>query len=226
MAMIEALYRGVSWFQERSETCKEKLHIRDWSEVFIVMAAIYSLRTVIQSYPKNLNALVKNPHFTLFLVLGGAEVRIRQLWVNYTVDTEIQEFKDNNGRLKKQVQDLTSQNTRLQEELTPLKAAEKSFSSDLESLRGQNVSLSGQVDRLEREVAQLKDVESRVNEELSAGRLGLEKREKALAEREQAIGEKERRLEEYGKGLVERAQQLNARQKALDEREEASVRQK
>ena len=151
--------------------------MRDWSEILVIAAAIYSLRAAIIQRKKNVKTL-KNANLWVFGALVVAEFRIRQLWITRTLDDEANRFKGSNEALRKEILDLTGQNTSLSAEMVPLKKQVATFG--------------------EEEERRLGEVGKKVEEELQelvAGKEASLEREKALNLREEELQKREEALD-------------------------------
>jgi len=89
-------------FKGAGNVVGEKPHLRDWSEILVIAAAIYSLRAAIIQRKKNVKTL-KNANLWVFGALVVAEFRIRQLWITRTLDDEANRFKGSNEALRREI---------------------------------------------------------------------------------------------------------------------------
>ena len=217
-------------FQEAGNVIGEKPHLRDWSEVLVMAAAIYSLRAAILQRRKNVKTL-KNANLWVFGVLVVTEIRIRQLWITRTLDDEAKRFKGSNEALRKEIQDLTGQNTRLQDEMKPLKQqvtslaeAEKRLQQDI--LRRQKVAdaQDAELEGFRKIISGLRDDDGAVESDtasLQAYVVRLQDEERRL----NGVGEKVQRelqaLVDGKRKLVDKEIELNLREEALAKREAA-----
>jgi hypothetical protein len=231
MMLLDVVRTGIMHrFQGAGNVIGEKPHLRDWSEILVIAAAIYSLRAAIIQRKKNVKTL-KNANLWVFGALVVAEFRIRQLWITRTLDDEANRFKGSNEALRKEIQDLTGQNTSLHAEMVPLKKQVAAFGE--EELR------------LRQDIHQMQTAESRQSEELEGFKKivsGLNKGDGAvksdiaslqayvanLREEEQRLDEVGTRVEGQLQGLLrdkaaflQRETALNLREEELVKREEA-----
>ena len=141
MLSIQGASRNmIQRFQEAGNVIGEKPHLRDWSEVLMLSAAIYCLRAAVLEHKKN-TPPIKNGNLWVFGTLSIAELRIRQLWITATLDDEAKKFKQDNLALRGEIEELTARTMGLKSELTELKGSES-------SLRNENTRLSESMDHM------------------------------------------------------------------------------
>jgi len=126
--------------QEAGNVIGEKPHLRDWSEVLMLSAAIYCLRAAVLEHKKN-TPPIKNGNLWVFGTLSIAELRIRQLWITATLDSEAKKFEQDNKVLQGEIKVLKTSEGKLQSELSELRQSES-------SLRNENADLSQNLDRM------------------------------------------------------------------------------
>ena len=149
-------------FQGAGNVIGEKPHLRDWSEILVIAAAIYSLRAAIIQRKKNVKTL-KNANLWVFGALVVAEFRIRQLWITRTLDDEANRFKESNEDLRKEIEDLTAQNTSLSTEMVPLKTQVARFGEEEQRLQRNILQMQTAADRQNKELEGFKNVISGLN---------------------------------------------------------------
>jgi peptidoglycan hydrolase CwlO-like protein len=217
-------------FKGAGNVVGEKPHLRDWSEILVIAAAIYSLRAAIIQRKKNVKTL-KNANLWVFGALVVAEFRIRQLWITRTLDDEANRFKGSNEALRREIQDLTAQNTSLSDEMVPLKKQVTALGEEEVRLRQDILRMQTAESRQGEELEGFKKVVSGLNrgegavdsdiESLQAYVAHLQGEEKRLDE----VGEKvEAELQELVAGKaasLKRETALNLREEELQRREEA-----
>ena len=143
MLSIQGASRNmIQRFQEAGNVIGEKPHLRDWSEVLMLSAAIYCLRAAVLEHKKN-TPPIKNGNLWVFGTLSIAELRIRQLWITATLDNEAKKFNQNNQALKGEIIALKTRTMGLKSELTELKESES-------SLRKENTRLSESMDQMKK----------------------------------------------------------------------------
>lgn len=224
MAMIvDAIHGMVQKFQGTGNIIGEEPHLRDWSEILVVTAAIYTLSRAILNRKKNASIL-NNPNLWVFGALVVAEVRIRQLWMLGTLDNEADRLDAGNQRLKQDITDLTEENKKLRDEIAPLKEAETRFErteaqlqqeiKELKKVDGKEGTL---LKKLQEQMAKVLGKEITDVQELLPE---LEARIKEIAEEKQVVKQSEEDfLKQYQRYLADRKQLLSDKE-ALNAGEE------
>ena len=133
-AITEAMTGMMQKFEGTGNIIGQEPHLRDWSEVLVITAAIYTLSRAILNRKKNVSIL-NNPNLWVFGALVVAEVRIRQLWMLGTLDNEADRLDAGNQRLRQDITNLTEQNKKLRDENAPLKEAATRFETTEAQLR-------------------------------------------------------------------------------------------
>jgi len=231
MMLLDVVKTGIMHrFQGAGNVIGEKPHLRDWSEILVIAAAIYSLRAAIIQRKKNVKTL-KNANLWVFGALVVAEFRIRQLWITRTLDDEANRFKGSNEALRKEILDLTGQNTILSAEMVPLKKQVATFGEEEVRLRHDILQMQTAAVRQNEELEGFKKVVSGLNkgdEAVESDIASLQDYVAHLQGEEQRLGEVGKKVEEELQELVagkeaslEREKALNLREEELQRREEA-----
>lgn len=198
MAIISDVMNGIIHRMQGTENVVgEEPHLRDWSEVLIVTAAIYSLRAAILNRKRNVSIL-NNANLWVFGTLVVAEVRIRQLWITRILEDEANRFRANNAALQKEIRDLTTQNAALQQELVPLKEEVAKFGETELQLR--------------REIAQLREATKQRGDQLEGFK-------RIVGELGEGVGD----IDDASRKLAVHVREFTEQKRGLEEKE-ATVR--
>jgi len=216
-----------SKLQESGNIMGTAPHLRDWSEVLVVSAAIYCVYAAVQKNRENMKVFkdaslwtlaCKNPHLWVFVALVVADIRIRQLWITRTLDDEATRFRENNATLTQQVEVLTHEKTTLMSEVDPLKEQVSKFSA-IEAQLNQEIAQLQKTDAAEKqELGELRDIAKGLKEGEGDVRSSVELLQAKITDlknEEARSAAAQKRAEESLKEAVEQRHALQGEQEAL-----------